>query len=228
MTNNRGFTLVELLVATTIALLLMIAIYASYTVQRRSQTAQARITAMQQNIRASLLWMEKESRMAGYKTNKNIFDKSCNAEGKGADVAPSIHTATATSFGFSMDLDDDGKCSTTGENVTYTLFVAADNIQKLSRKAPDTNEAVSENIEAIEFMYSLKDGTKTIAPTLTQIDQITAVQISLLARSDQRDPGFDNSTIQYATASGANWGPYNDHIHRSLIISNISFRNIGI
>ena len=229
MNNNDGFTLVEMATALVVGMILAIAVYSSYTVQKRAQTGQEQLAAIQQNIRASLIWIQREARNAGYKRGSGIADASCNRNGAGAKVPPRIHTATATSLGFSMDLDNDGTCATTGENVTYGLFTAGDGVQKLSRMAPTTNEAVSEEIEAIEFYYRLKDGTLTLAPTLAELADIHSVQVSVLARGNQRDPDFDNSLITYTPASGVaqNWGPYNDHIRRTLIISNINFRNIG-
>lgn len=233
--NDSGFTLVEIVVALAVSMILVIGIYSSYRLLRRAQTTQDQVVEMQQNIRAALVWLGRDIRKAGYRKNRSSGSGTCNAGGSGTVVEPTIHTADATNLGFSMDMDSDGNCGGTGENVTYNLYVASDGITKLSRRNPGTNEAVAENFEAIEFFYTLVDNSQTLTPSATQLYKIRSVQISLLARTKNRSPGFDNSTITYPPASyvspallDSQWGPFTDGIRRQLIVTNVTFRNIGI
>jgi prepilin-type N-terminal cleavage/methylation domain-containing protein len=64
---NRGFTLVELMVAMVIGLIVITAVYRVYQNQQQTYTSQRSIVEMQQNARAALTLMKREMRMAGYK-----------------------------------------------------------------------------------------------------------------------------------------------------------------
>ncbi|MCD6266685.1 MAG: prepilin-type N-terminal cleavage/methylation domain-containing protein, partial [Deltaproteobacteria bacterium] len=64
--NENGFTLVELLVAMAISVIVMASIGYVYYTQQKSYVAQEQISAMQQNLRAAMYYMEREIRMAGF------------------------------------------------------------------------------------------------------------------------------------------------------------------
>lgn len=191
--DEDGFTLIELMVAMAMAGIVVSVIYSAYNIQTKIYTEQGKAAEMQQNIRAGIIFMQSEARMAGY-LSQDTNDKSCNANpAVGPAVSPGIHTATATTFGFSMDLNDDDDCADDGENVTYALYTS-DGIPKLGRN--DNTDAqdqqpIAENIENIEFVYifsppligSPTTKPPTSTPTAAQLDDIVAVQISILARS---------------------------------------------
>ena len=64
--KEHGFTLVELLVAMTMAAVVMAAVYTLYKTQQDSYIAQDQVVEMQQNVRASLYQMARDMRMAGF------------------------------------------------------------------------------------------------------------------------------------------------------------------
>jgi len=63
--NKKGFSLIEVLLALTVFLIVIAATAASFTSQQKSYRAQKEVVAMQQNLRAGMLMMEMEIRMAG-------------------------------------------------------------------------------------------------------------------------------------------------------------------
>ena len=63
---NRGFTLVELLIALAVSGIIMTGIFSAFKTQQDSYLAQEQVAEMQQNLRASLYIMTREIRMAGY------------------------------------------------------------------------------------------------------------------------------------------------------------------
>ncbi len=63
--RTDGFTLVELMVAMAIGLIVMSAVYSTYSTQQKSYVLQEQVAAMQQNIRAAMYYMTREIRMAG-------------------------------------------------------------------------------------------------------------------------------------------------------------------
>jgi len=237
--REQGFTLIELMVAMGMASIVVSIIYSAYNIQTKIYTEQDKVAEMQQNIRSGLMYLQREARMAGYNA-QNSSDVSCGTtSGK-----PGIHTATATTFGFSMDLNEDGKCTGDNENVTYSIYTA-DGIKKLGRAAPTANQPIAENIEQINFVYIFSPplvgspATKppTSTPTATQLDDIAAVQISLLARSktaDQKAGQTVSFSLPRPNAWGTNssggtvWGPYTDSYNRRLLTTTINCRNMGL
>lgn len=242
---NDGFTLVELMVAMAMASIVVAVIYTAYDVQTRIYTEQDRAAEMQQNLRAAMAFMQREARMAGYNPSGGK-DNSCDAQtGAPKKVAPGIHTATATSFGFSMDLNEDGDCGDTGENVTYSIYTDIDGIQNLGRAAPTVNQSIAENITNIDLVYLFQPpkqgattGTNpTHAPTATKLKDVVAVQVALLARSKQMDrkAAVTNSftvampdVYGVSGAGGTIWGPFTDSFKRQLLTATVNCRNMGL
>jgi type IV pilus assembly protein PilW len=223
--RNRGFTLVELMIALVVSGVIVAAIYSTYVAQQRTALAQEQVVEMQQNIRAGLDIMEREIRMAGYNPRRTA-------------IGTGITTANATQlvFGFVADTDqmNNNPVAVNAtidevdevETVEYYLYDAyADADMDLGRRTPTNTQAVAENIDAVEFYYIMADGTKTLTPvTLTDI---RSVQVSILARASRIDPSFTNSAT-YTTVSNATWGPYNDNFRRRLLVTTIHCRNMGL
>lgn len=67
--TNKGFTIVELLVAMTISLVVMGAITYTFKSQQDSYIVQTQISSMQQNLRAAMYMLTQDIQMAGYYTN---------------------------------------------------------------------------------------------------------------------------------------------------------------
>jgi type IV pilus assembly protein PilW len=221
-TNDKGFTLVEIMIALALSGIVMAAIYTAFLSQQRSYLAQEQVSEMQQNIRAGVDILTREIRMAG-------GDPDPNQDG-GAGAG--IITAIAGELRFTQDITDDGSTgdsdgdvNDSGEDITYSLYTASDGVQKLGRKNPTLNQAVAENIDQLEFYYTLSDGSLSLAPT--DPDDIRSVQISILAKAGQPDPNFVN-TEPYTSASGVAWGPYNDNFRRRLLRTTVKCRNMGL
>ena len=64
--NERGFTLVELLIAMTIGLIILTALSSTFLMQRKIYDVQEQVAEMVQNARAAMDMMTREIRMAGY------------------------------------------------------------------------------------------------------------------------------------------------------------------
>jgi type IV pilus assembly protein PilW len=234
-----GFTLVELLITMLISGIIIAAIYSSYIAQQRTYLAQEQVIYMQQNIRAGLEVIGNEIRMAGY-------DPSGNSN---ADILPGTNSRIIL---FSQDLNEDGDALDAGETLTFALGGTdgnndgvVDNIDVDGNGITDAGSTITRdngggaqpvalNIQALEFFYTLKDDTKVLNPTTSQLDKIKSVQISILAVAEQQDRNFMNSRTYYpgsnpsGSATGTTWGPFNDNFRRRLLTYNINCRNMGL
>jgi type IV pilus assembly protein PilW len=134
-TNNRGFTLVELLIAVTISVVAMAMIYAGYKSQQEAHTNERLVVDMQQNARSTLAFMRREIRMAGYAPQavNGIDDNGVGGiDEAGESVVAGFLTVRADRLNFTMDINndadtyvDDGRDDDNNENITYR-FAAAD------------------------------------------------------------------------------------------------------
>ena len=140
--KNRGFSLVELLLALFISSVMAAAIFNFFIAQNKSYSIQDQVTEMQQNIRAAINLMVKEIRMAGY-------DPTGKANAGIVTASPDVIT-------FTMDLNSDANCDDFNEYITYSLYTPGDRIKKLGRKGKKTehNAPVAEHIETLKFAYA--------------------------------------------------------------------------
>ena len=228
---SAGFTLVELMITLAIAGIIVSAIYSAYTAQQRTYLAQEQVAEMQQNLRAGLILMARDIRMAGY-------DKEHTGN-------YGITTATNSKLVFAADLNDDGGAAGSGEIFTYELYTPGGaGMTALRRIAGQAS--IADDIQAIEFRYldaigaDLANASGTVSSG--SLSDIRSVQISILARAGDPDRKFTN-TMVYCPASNplnpatgqctnpapaAIWGPYNDNYRRRLLITTVNCRNMGL
>ncbi|MFV0438984.1 MAG: prepilin-type N-terminal cleavage/methylation domain-containing protein [Desulfopila sp.] len=227
--QQRGFTLVELLIAMTVAIIILGAIYSAYTVQQKQYIAQAQVTDMQQNIRGAMSLLTRDIRMAGY-------DLSGEAGARLLRIEDDL-------LYFTSDLNNDGSLDDPGEYIVYDLYTSASSsLSTLGRASSSTaiginevpggsghyeannpstatHQPVAQVIEAIRFTYRDKNDTITSDP-----DQVRTIVVALLARAEKGDPEFVNNS---SYPIGGPW-PKGDHFRRRYLEMNIQCRNLGL
>jgi len=109
--RDRGFTLVELLVAMVIASIVMAAIFGVYTTLTRSYTTQNAFADVQQAVRASVDIMAEDIMMAGLRDRWKGYSGNL----------PQILTAGSEEMSFTSDRDMDGTINGNSENISYRL-----------------------------------------------------------------------------------------------------------
>lgn len=246
-----GFTLAELLVAMAAASLIMALVVATYFGQTTTNSSQGQVVAMQQNLRVALQVMEREIMMAGYKPRPGVAVPAAFGIITADDdelvismVEPvtdldridnnSDGTVDEPGEKDGRDNDGDGEVDEAGEIITirYRLYDAlGDGDSDLGREELNTGasvSAVAENIEAIEFVYTLADGTQAPTPVpAADLPDIRAIGISILARTEEPSVSGYVDRIIYTPLSGPanNWGAYNDAYRRQLSAVTVNRRN---
>lgn len=171
--TQKGFTLIEMLIALTIGSLLLASLYNFYLGQKKTHALREQVAEMQQNARAGMELIVREIRMAGYNPTRT--------PGVG------IVAAGANSIRITMDLNGDGDVADADEDITYSLYDSGgDGDLDIGRKpAGGTNQPVAENIDSLNFVYTLADGSTTTAPATPS--QVRMIKVTLTARTAKPD-----------------------------------------
>lgn len=165
MRSDKGFTLIELLVAMAISGIVMAGVYSVYYSQQKSYMAQEQVAVMQQNLRAAMLFMGREIRMAG-----------CDPKGQAVDFAD-WDISSSSSFKFTFDIRGsavgslpDGDTDDPNEDITYALDGT-----DLERNG----DHVAANISSLNFVYL--DGDNNVT---TSASAVRSVEITLVAATE--------------------------------------------
>ena len=173
--NQRGVTLIELLVALVITSFLMAGVYQVVVRQGRAYTAQEQVVDVQQSVRVAMDHMVRDIRMAGYDNDSSTS----------RIVIPDPVTTGSSQLSLSYEYDE-----TTEHTVTYRLN--GDQLAKQLTATTDTGvsnsteEIVLEGVEGLDFSYGLdtdNDGVvNTWVPASGVTSKVIAIRVRLSAR----------------------------------------------
>lgn len=204
--QNRGYTLVELMVALLLTVIATAGIYKAYVSITRENEVQEQIIELQQNLRVGMQRMTKEIRMAGY-------------DPTGSAGAIVLVTSNSSKLDFSMDLDEDG---TVDPAVTYQLTGGL-----VERSVGGTARAIIGNVEALNFVYLDANGNVLAIP-LADPTLIRTIQIAVVATSTNEDYSYTDS-VSYTNLQGTELvAPQDDNMHRRVLTAEVKCRNMGI
>lgn len=244
-----GFTLIEVMIAMTIFLIVVAAIYQTFHFQQQAYLRNEQIVDMHQEARAAQFFLAKELRMAGYNPQLSLdgpgftqasraelqFEADLNGDGDRDSSVNAPDTREIVYFSLSNDDNHDGiadgfPCRLGREYSTRSgAALAHGGVQP-----------IAENVQALEFCYELSDGTATTTPTTAQRARIRSIYISLLLRTAGPVRGYKNNTTYVpasanssitpsfsGTRAGA-WGPFDDAYVRQLAVVRVKCRNLGL
>ncbi|MGA8181830.1 MAG: prepilin-type N-terminal cleavage/methylation domain-containing protein [Desulfobacterales bacterium] len=222
--SNQGFTMVELLVAMVVAFLALEAIYSTFLNQHRSYQIQEETAEMQQNLRAALLYMKREIRMAGCDPIGTADARIVKAERILIRFAEDVR-------GNSPDSDPDGDADDPNEDVTYSLKG-----KNLVKNTGHGDYVVAQNIDAIDFVYLdgsspphvLNDPLIGGDVPAAKINQIRSVEVTIVARTSHPLLPSKNSRVYINQRGTKILPPQNDHVARRRLTTWIKCRNLGI
>jgi len=190
-TGERGFTLVELLVAMAIGVAVMGAVYALYNYFLRASTGQDNILEIQQETRVTMEKVVKEVRAAGcyYKDTPII-------------------TADVSAFEFESDSDPDPNLGPW--RIKYELDTTNKELKRSSATwngaaygAYGTPVGLAGNISGLTFSYYDENGAVIPAPVQSQAnrDRIRRVGITLTAATPYPNPSTNKvDTVNLETS----------------------------
>ncbi len=216
--REEGFTIIELMVAAALSLVVMGGIYSVYRSQQESYIVREQETAMQQNIRAGMVIMTSDIRMAGYHHPT-------------VDVSPGITSANPTSIAFTMlknKGDRPDPTDTTLETITYSLD--GKNLKRTINDGSTTSDQIiAENIDWVDFVY-LNSAGAVIANPPASLTEIKSIQVTLIARAGKADPDYSDAEVHpdyYNQQDVSIYSPVaDDNFRRRRLSREIKCRNL--
>jgi prepilin-type N-terminal cleavage/methylation domain-containing protein len=186
--NEKGMTLIELLVGLIISAIIVAGVYRVFVAQTRAYTVQEQVVEVQQNIRGAMELMLRDIRMAGYKSNINPVTLTTS-------IFPG-DTTTVRTDAIRVEYQRAGNVNT----VVYFINATDASNLKLTRQlyingALSVEDIVLEEVNTLNFTYGV-DGT-------------VGIEISQNGAMDDRngDGTFDDN--DWVTAATVNSGSLN-------------------
>ncbi len=233
--GTKGFTLIELMIAMAVSGIVMAGIYAAYEMQVKSQITNQALVDMQQEMRAAMLILEQDLRMAGYDPTENAGAEIL--EIRANSVAFSMDAAGGNTDGIDNDNDGvvdeadeasfpDGDLDDGNEVIRYVHATDADGTPYLGRSmAGGAVSPVAYNIDALNFVFLDEDGNPTGDRT-----RIRAVAVTMVGRSGEDVPVLffkqeDNTVYRNQQGDVILEAP-NDNFRRMMLSTVVKCRNL--
>jgi prepilin-type N-terminal cleavage/methylation domain-containing protein len=145
--GQDGFTLVELMVAMSIFLLILVGIFQVFDPSRNAYQVSERKLDVQQNARVAMDRMARQIRMTGY-FPENIDNNTAN------DLSNPIQIATESAFSVAGDLDN------TGASSAYTFCLDSQGLKRIQGTIGNAaayncanGTVMAESVTALTFAY---------------------------------------------------------------------------
>ena len=189
--RTSGFTLVEVLIAMSISLVVIMSLYSAFTLQYKNINVQEQVAEMQQSARVAMDRMIQDIRMAGYNPTRAL-----------SSPAIGIINAAADSIQFTLDVTNaagtgipEGDTQDMNENITFGIFTSGD-IQRLGRKAiaGGNYQTMAEHVQSILLTYYDRNGNILTAP-VSAPSEIRRIKVSLTVRTAKQDPNYGYRTF---------------------------------
>lgn len=214
--SNRGFTLIEILIASAISLIVLASIMLAIDSAQKSSTGIERKITAQQDARLALEIMEMEIRMASYNPTfaSGIWQTTTCSGAAANQNYRGIQEATANSLTVEMDINDaagtgsgDGILGDPNETIRYNYVITSGN-QYITRETncgggqpflgdsivggrPRTVRVINNDLNNLPiFRYYDGTGTEILPANLpASIPNIRSVEITLAVETEEIDPG---------------------------------------
>lgn len=255
--SESGFTLVELMIALFVGGIVLIGL--SFTFQKQSdmKVIQEDVTEILQNARVARSVITRNLRRAGYYGDNgpspgdrplypidygNAIDTNNPPPGQlvstslvtrfwednpvGAAALPLIKTVGFDIYDSVIDNDNDPSELSYISSTTVANQPAGSTYAAEAPRLP-----LIKNVEAIEFVYLLNDGTNAVITEsrtvpATAVEDVQAVRVTMLLRGkfDRSGQGVFDHQI-YRNSNGSSWGPFDDGFKRRIMEFTVSLRN---
>src|SRR5512139_1837541 len=172
--KSNGLTLVELMIALLVSSVLLGALYRTFVGQQEAYAVQEQVVDTQQNVRAALDQMITEVRMTGYR--KDILASMGKIKEFTQLITP-VNNANYVGHN-----DDQITIIIADKAITYKLQPGTSGpILVRDENTGAGGQLMAENVENLQFRYTLFDGTVTDSPA--NPETIRMVQVTITAKT---------------------------------------------
>ncbi|HID93611.1 MAG TPA: hypothetical protein EYP60_05900 [bacterium (Candidatus Stahlbacteria)] len=206
--NERGITLVELLVASTVSCIIGAATISLHIKQEKIFAKEEALTKVRNSVRSALDIITRDVRMAGYNPMES------------ADFVPGICNAKKDEIHIVMDIDTNGVLSSSERR---GFQFSGDTLYRLRFVGPTagTRIPIAVNIDYFEFQYFNSNGATIACPVdSAELGNIKKVRVVIVGKTERE---FSNHHEQGEYPDGTT---YNDRCYRCWLTRNIKLRNI--
>ena len=166
--GERGFSLIELLIAMAVGLVILGAVYSVFIIQNRTFSTQEDLVEMQQSVRAGMDVMIGEIGMAGYDPTRAKF---------------SGVTVNTSQLQIRADLSGGGVINTGNEETIVYAYDATG--KRITRNAGSGNQPFIENVDSFTFAYLDGSGNATAVA-----NNVRRIRITITGRTAKPDPKY--------------------------------------
>jgi prepilin-type N-terminal cleavage/methylation domain-containing protein len=209
MKNQRGVTLIELMVALIVCAFVVGGIYRLFVAQTRAYTVQDQVVEIQQNIRSAMDTMVRDIRLTGFDSD--------DVNSKIVVNTPFVLGASAMTVNYEYD-------NTTRNTVTYSRDAATARLLRQLTTVKDdgttvvgAQEVLLDNVDNLLFTYGvdgnldgsmddlnangLIDDGDWVPAASVGLRKVVAVKVTLQARPAQVDPDVQNVAPRVLTTA---------------------------
>ncbi len=244
--QQRGFTLIEILVAITIGLLMMAGILQISEASKESSRLQRNMGFVQENIRTAMVLLGRDIRQAGYYEDDNPAARILTAPSPlvGASAPTTVTTAAITADGggafndqitvtYESNTDCLGQATPVVGGNSFAINHYFINNQRLMCRG-NGNAAAQPLVEGVESMQILygenTDGeplsaNRYVKPEQADMNNVVSVRVAMRFLSREHvHQGVNNNLYALLDAASFNPGPTDRRMRRE-ITTTISLRN---
>lgn len=247
--GQRGFTIIELMVAMVIGLLIMQAVLSIFSSSKRSQTTRDSMSTMQENGRVAISRLQRGLSPAGYPMHQNnvpiVLDDltypgmagSADGDAAAGDRVTIAFRPAASGEGITYTEDCLGNPGTLNGMIVNSFFVDAASSTLRCEGSGGQTQPLAEGVESMHVLYGLdnnEDGYADTYVTATRlIDEVkgdvdlslavVSIRVSILVNSLQL--ATDQTQARTYTLLGVNVQAANDFLQRRVFTTTIPLRN---
>jgi type IV pilus assembly protein PilW len=187
--NNKGITLIELLIALIISTAVVAGIYRVFVAQTRAYTVQEQVVEVQQGTRSAMEILLRDLRMAGFDSedggSKISIANPIVAGDHSVTVSYEYDYSTQYSITYSLDAG------------TKRVFRQLTTLKDDGSSVAGPQEVLLENVEALDFTYGVDtngDGAldNWVPAAGIGMDKVVAVRVVLTGNPDPTNPDVKN------------------------------------
>jgi len=236
--HQRGFSLIELMVATTISLILLAGVGNIYLSNVQSYKLQNGTARMQENARYALDILARNIAMSGYSSSTSLdaFNSANTLENNSADTNMGFTVAAGTaSDTISINYTSTTDClgNATAGTATDYYYIDGSKLMCLGN-GNATAGIIAEGIDNMQILYGEDTNNDNVpdkfvdAGTVSDWDTVVTVRIAILASSMESVGTNYVDAATHVLLDAPSIGPLNDHMLRRVFIRTVARRNLNI